>query len=157
MKFVKRIEIKLSVKDNPFLKEQLPYLQRCCHFSTVTENNDWCKETELIALIDSDEFIVTLEPVTHRNDELTIVDGEFQYMVQLMFKGTLMTGHLYGSYEPYVLFTPSEIFRLIFPDVEFNTKSLLYPISPNIDADINPILNMVFGLKKEEKFKYEII
>lgn len=155
MKFAKKIEIKVTVKDNPFLKEQLPYLQRCCHFTT--ENDGSIKNTELAALIDSDEFIVTLSPVEHRNGELTIVDGEFQYIVGLTFKGTSMTGCFWGSEVHYVLFTPSEVFRLIFPSVKLNTKSLLYSISPNVDDDINPILCMVFGLKNGVTFKYEIL
>lgn len=145
MKFAKKIELKVNVKDNSFLKDQLPYFQRCCNFSTVDEAHDWCNEkTDLLALIDSDEFIVTLSPVTHRNGELTIVDGEFEYIIGLTFKGTSMTGMLYGSYAPYVLFTPSELFKLIF---SIN----------DIDDGINLILSMVFGLKRGEKFKYEIL
>ena len=144
MKFVKKIEIKLNVKDNQFLKEQVPYLQKCCNFSTVSEH-EWCNEkTELVALIDSDEFIVALSPVEHRNGELTVVDGEFEYIVGLTFKGTSMTGMLYGYYAPYVLFTPSEVFKLIFK-------------MDDVDDGIQPILSMVFGLKDEKKFKYEII
>ena len=158
MKLVKKIEIKLSVRDNPFLKEQLPYLQRCCNFSKVSEDDEWYNEnTELLALIDSDEFIITLDPVTHHDDDLVIVDGDFQYIVQLTFKGTSVTGQFWGSYEPYLILTPSEVFRLIFPGVELNSKSLLYPISPNVDCDINTILAMVFGLKNNEHFNYEII
>lgn len=144
MKFVKKIELKLNVKDNPFLKERVPYLQNCCNFSTVDEH-DWCNErTDLVALVDSDEFIVTLSPVTHRNGELTVVDGEFEYIIGLTFKGTSMTGMLYGSYAPYVLFTPSEVFKLIFK-------------MDDVDDGIQPILSMVFGFKDEKKFKYEII
>jgi hypothetical protein len=158
MKLVKKIEIKLTVKDNPFLKEQLPYLQRHCNFSKPMEDHDYYTEqTELEALIDSDEFIISLDPVEHRNGELTVVDGEIQYIVGLTFKGTSVTGQFWNSYVPYVLLTPSEVFRLIFPTVELNTKALLYPISPNVDSDINTILAMVFGLKNEEHFKYEII
>jgi len=158
MKLVKKIEIKLTVKDNPFLKEQLPYLQRCCNFSKPMEDHDhYTEQTELEALIDSDEFIISLDPVEHRNDELTVVDGEIQYIVGLTFKGTSVTGQFWNSYVPYVLLTPSEVFRLIFPAVELNTKALLYPISPNVDSDINTILAMVFGFKNEEHFKYEII
>ena len=156
MKFAKKIEIKLTVKDNQFLKELVPYLQRCCIFSTDVENHNYYSEqTELVALIDSDEFIITLEPITNKFDKLAIVDGEFQYIVHLVFQGTTMSGHFYGSYEPYVLFTPSEVFELVFPNVDLITKELLYPSSPNID--INLILSMVFGLKNKEKFKYEII
>lgn len=177
MKFAKKIEIKLTVKDNQFLKEQVPYLQRCCDFSTFIEKSSWLTEqADLEALIDSDEFIITLEPVTHRNGELTVVDGEFQYTVQLTFQGTSMFGGFHRSYEPYVLLPPSEIFLFIFPNVEFNTKrsssypispdvddyittksSSFYPISLDVDDYINPILSMVFGLKNEGKFKYEII
>ena len=163
MKFAKKIEIKVTVKDNQFLKEQISYLQRSCNFSTVVEGAAWCQEqTDLEALVDSDEFIITLDPVTHRNGELTIVEnlqyGEFQYIVGLTFKGTSITGHLYSSNAPYVLLAPSEIFLFIFPNVEFNKKrSSSYPISLNVDDYINPILSMVFGFKNEEKFKYEII
>ena len=157
-KLVKKIEIKLTVKDNQFLKEQVPYLQRSCNFSTVDEEHDWCnEETDLVALLDSDEFIITLDPVTHRNGELTINDGEFQYIVHLRFKGTSMTGSFYGSYEPYVLLTPSEAFLFIFPNVEFSKKLSRYPISLNADDYIDPILSMVFGFKHEENFNYEII
>lgn len=149
MKFAKKIELKLTVKDNPFLKEQVQYLQNCCNFSTVDEH-DWCNEkTELVALIDSDEFIVTLSPVEHRNGELTIVDDEFEYIIGLTFKGTSMTGIFYGSYAPYVLLTPSEVFNLIF-----NLRK--YHID-DVDDGVNLILSMVFGLKHEAKFKYEII
>lgn len=145
MKFAKKIEIKLTVKDNQFLKDQLPYLQRCCNFSTVDEAHDWCNEkTDLLALIDSDEFIVTLSPVVHRNGELTIVDDEIEYIVGLTFKGTSMTGMIYGSYAPYVILTPSELFKLIF-----NIN--------DIDDGINLVLSMVFGLKHHGRFKYEII
>jgi hypothetical protein len=147
MKLVKKIDIKLTVKDNPFLKEQLPYLQRCCHFSKPMENHDYYTEqAELVALIDSDEFIIALDPVKHRYGELTIDDGEIQYIVHLEFKGTSMTGNFYGLYEPYVLLTPSEAFKLIFPNV-----------SHDVDSMVNVILNMVFGFKNEEHFNYEII
>ncbi len=159
MKVAKKIEIKLTVKDNPFLKEQVPYLQRCCKFSTFVENTAWLTEqADLEALVDSDEFIITLDPVTRRNGELTIDNGEFQYKAQLTFEGTSMFGGFRGSYEPYVLLIPSEIFLFIFPNVKFNTKrSSSYPISLDVDDYINPILSMVFGFKNEEKFKYEII
>lgn len=144
MKFAKKIELKVNVKDNSFLKEQVQYLQNCCNFSTVDEH-EWCNEkTDLVALIDSDEFIVTLSPVTHRNGELAIIDGEFQYIVGLTFKGTSMTGMIYGSYAPYVILTPSELFKLIF-----NIN--------DIDDGINLVLSMVFGLKHHGRFKYEII
>jgi hypothetical protein len=55
-----------------------------------------------------------------------------------------MTGMIYGSYAPYVLFTPSEVFKLIFN-------------MDDVDDGIQPILSMVFGFKDEKKFKYEII
>ena len=157
MKLVKKIEIKLSVRDNPFLKEQLPYLQRHCNFSAVSEKDEWYdEETDLVALVDSDEFIVTLDPVTHRNGELTIADHEIQYIVRLEFKGTSLKGYLYGSYEPYVLLTPSEVFRFIFPNAKFNAKSSdQYLVT--IDDYVDLILNMVFGFKNEEHFNYEII
>lgn len=150
MKFAKKIEIKLTVKDNPFLKEQVPYLQRCCNFSKPMENHDYYTErTELEALIDSDEFIVSLDPVEHRNGELTIVDGEFEYMVGLTFKGTSITGEFWGSYVPHVLFAPSELFKLIF-----NLRK--YHIDDGYDG-VNLILSMVFGLKHKATFEYEII
>jgi len=146
MKLVKKIEIKLTVRDNPFLKEQLSYLQRCCKFSKPVENHDYYTEqAELVALIDSDEFIIALDPVTHRNDELTIDGGEFQYIVRLEFKGTSMSGNFWNSYEPYVLLTPSEVLRLMFPNDD------------DVDYYIIPILGAVFGLKHYEKFNYEII
>ena len=158
MKLVKKIEIKLTVRDNQFLKEQLPYLQRCCNFSKVSEEEEWYNEnTELLALIDSDEFIITLDPVTHHDDDLVIVDGDFQYIVRLTFKGTSVTGQFWGSYEPYVILTPSEVSRFIFPDAEVNMKSSLYPMSLTVDDDINIILAMVFGLKNGQHFNYEII
>jgi hypothetical protein len=148
MKLVKKIEIKLTVKDNPFLKEQLPYLQRRCNFSKPMENHDYYTEqTELEALIDSDEFIISLNPVEHRNGELTIVDGEIEYIVGLTFQGTSVTGEFWSSYVPYVLLTPSEAFKLIFPNVSHD----------DVDEGVNVILNMVFGLKNEESFKYEIL
>lgn len=145
MKFVKKIEIKLTVKDNQFLKEQVPYLQRCCKFSKPVENHNYCiEQTDLVALIDSDEFIVTLSPVEHRNGELTIVDGEIEYIIGLTFNGTSMTGSFYSSNAPYVFLTPSEVFKLIFP-------------YDDVDDLIIPILDMVFGLKDDGEFKYEIL
>jgi hypothetical protein len=158
MKLVKKIEIKLTVRDNQFLKEQLPYLQRCCNFSAVSEEDEWYdEETDLVALVDSDEFIITLDPVTHRNGELTIADHEIQYIVRLEFKGTSLKGYLYGSCEPYVLLTPSEVLRFIFPNVKFNAKSSSDQYLATIDDYVDPILNMVFGFKNEEHFNYEII
>ena len=58
-----------------------------------------------------------------------------------------MTGSFYGLYEPYVLLTPSEVFNLIFPNVSHG----------DVEERVNVILNMVFGLKNEEHFNYEII
>jgi hypothetical protein len=145
MKFVKKLELQVLVKDNPFLKEQVSYLNRHCNF--LTNDCAWDVErAELAELIDSDEFVITLYPVIGKHDELFSIDKEIMYKVCLQFNGTFMFGLLCENEEPYVLLSPLEAFKFAFPE------TLNEP-----DDNIDLILDMVFGLRSDVHVKYKII